>query len=155
VPFSEERLPPFKSGDQSSGHLGFRSKASCHAFIVPNTTGERTTTDMTVPTGLAVSRDQPLAFASDMAANGYGRTRVGVSGMSRRKPMPPHSTHGRHPVYHGLVPAVSTDEPLPIAGKCLPRPRARPEKWPDWEGSITRLRSPEQFASPGYSLARR
>jgi hypothetical protein len=66
VPFSEERLPPFKSGDQSSGHLGFRSKASCHAFIVPNTTGERTTTDMTVPTGLAVSRDQPLAFASDI-----------------------------------------------------------------------------------------
>jgi hypothetical protein len=39
VPFSEGRLPPIKSGERTSDHLGFRSKASFHAFIVPKHRG--------------------------------------------------------------------------------------------------------------------
>jgi hypothetical protein len=61
----------------------FHSKASS-CLHRPQTSGEKMKTDMTVPTGLADSRDQPLILCARQAANVHGRTRMGVSGMSFR-----------------------------------------------------------------------
>jgi hypothetical protein len=69
--------------------------------------------------------------------------------------MPPHSTHGRHHVNHGLAPLIGTDEPLPIDGNVYRDHGLGLKSGLIGKDRLLADRASEQLALPGYPLARR